>query len=90
MTETEDGRHPHDGAEHESVPQSVPLSERPYWKRAHHDWRFWAGLLFMLAAVAIYILSDGLALLPGRQAQPASQDSGAPLAFATNRVSLNK
>jgi hypothetical protein len=81
MTEIE-GRHRHEGAEHESVPQSVPLGERPYWNRAHHDWRFWAGLLFMLAAMAIYVLSDDLALLPRRQAQPPSQDTGAPLAFA--------
>ncbi len=40
--------------------QSTP----PYWKRAHHDWRFWVGLCFMFAAIAIYVLSDDLAFLP--------------------------
>lgn len=39
----------------------VPI---PYWKRAHRDWKFWVALLFMLAAIAIYVLSDDLALLP--------------------------
>src|ERR1035441_5019093 len=24
---------------------------RPYWKRAHHDWRFWVALVLMLAAM---------------------------------------
>jgi len=26
----------------------------PYWKRAHHDWRFWIGLVLMLTAIAVY------------------------------------
>ena len=39
---------------------------RPYWKRAHHDWRFWVGMCFMFAALAIYILSDDLAFLATR------------------------
>ncbi len=37
---------------------------RSYWKRAHHDWRFWVGMVFMLAAIAIYVFSDDLAFLP--------------------------
>jgi len=36
----------------------------PYWKRAHHDWRFWVGLVLMLAAITIYVLSEDLAFLP--------------------------
>jgi len=36
----------------------------PYWKRAHHDWRFWVGLGFMFAAITIFVLSDNLAFLP--------------------------
>ncbi len=36
----------------------------PYWRRAHHDWRFWVGLIAMLAAITIYILSEDLAFLP--------------------------
>jgi hypothetical protein len=36
----------------------------PYWKRAHRDWRFWVGLILMLVAITIYILSEDLAFLP--------------------------
>jgi hypothetical protein len=41
---------------------------RPYWQRVHHDWRFWVGLTFMLAAISVYVLSDDLAFpfLPRR------------------------
>jgi hypothetical protein len=42
----------------------VPHTPVPYWKRAHHDWRFWVGLSLMLAAITIYVLSDDLAFLP--------------------------
>lgn len=35
----------------------------PYWKRAHHDWRFWIMLLLMLIAMLFYVLSDNFALL---------------------------
>ena len=42
----------------------VGRDTRPYWRRAHHDWRFWVGMGFMLAALAIYVLSDDLAFLP--------------------------
>jgi hypothetical protein len=44
----------------------------PYWKRAHHDWRFWVGLLSMLAAITIYALSDDLSLLPRSRAPQRS------------------
>ena len=37
---------------------------RPYWKRAHRDWRFWVGMGLMLFAITIYVLSDDLAFLP--------------------------
>jgi hypothetical protein len=32
----------------------------PYWKRAHHDWRFWTALFLMFAALSIYVWSDNL------------------------------
>lgn len=35
----------------------------PYWTRAHKDWRMWVGLILMLAAMTIFIMSDDLALL---------------------------
>jgi hypothetical protein len=43
---------------------SAPQGQVSYWRRAHHDWRFWVGLILMLGAMAIYVLSDNLAFLP--------------------------
>ncbi len=45
-------------------PESDLRQGLPYWQRAHHDWRFWVGMCAMLAAIAIYVLSDNLAFLP--------------------------
>lgn len=42
----------------------IPHVPRPYWRRAHHDWRFWIGLVLMLVAISIYVLSENLAFLP--------------------------
>ena len=57
------------------VRDSIHHDQIPYWKRAHHDWRFWVGLVFMFAAITIYVLSDDLALLP--RGQPQQTRSGA-------------
>jgi hypothetical protein len=54
------GNHGNEGEVHRS---HAPGGE-PYWKRAHHDWRFWIALILMLTAIAIYVLSDDLAFLP--------------------------
>jgi hypothetical protein len=42
---------------------------RPYWTRAHHDWKFWVSLFLMLAAMVIYVMSDDLTVRPHKQAQ---------------------
>ena len=43
----------------------------PYWKRAHHDWRFWVALILMFAAMFIYLGSFDLAWRPRGRPQPA-------------------
>jgi len=40
------------------------MHETPYWKRAHHDWRFWLGMVLTFTAIAIYVMSDDLSLIP--------------------------
>jgi hypothetical protein len=40
---------------------------KPYWQRAHHDWRFWVGLVLMLVAISVYFMSDDLSLVPSSQ-----------------------
>lgn len=46
-----------------------------YWKRAHRDWRFWIGVVLMVSAMVVYVMSDNLLLRPGmqRHASPTSR-----------------
>ena len=64
MNESNYGHHGNEGPDPGSVRHEAHRDQRPYWKRAHHDWRVWVGLFFMLAAITIYVLSDDLAFLP--------------------------
>lgn len=65
MSEGNYGQPGNEGPERDSVHRGVRYEDRrPYWKRAHHDWRFWVGMFFMFAAIAIYVMSDDLSLLP--------------------------
>jgi uncharacterized membrane protein len=42
--------------------------QTPYWRRAHHDWRFWFGLVAMIVAIAVYVGTNDLSMVPsGRQ-----------------------
>ena len=41
----------------------------PYWRRMHQDWRFWVGAVFMMAAIAIYVMSGDLAWVPWNHAR---------------------
>ena len=36
----------------------------PYWRRAHRDRRFWIGVCFIFAAIAVYVMSVDLSLVP--------------------------
>jgi NADH:ubiquinone oxidoreductase subunit 5 (subunit L)/multisubunit Na+/H+ antiporter MnhA subunit len=64
MNENNYSHHGNEGPDPGSVHHAVPHYQLPYWKRAHHDWRFWIGLFFMSAAITIFVLSDNLAFLP--------------------------
>ena len=71
MGESKDNHRRHE----EPVRDSDHHGQRPYWKRAHLDWRVWVGLFFMFAAIIIYFLSDDLAWMP--HGQPRQPPSGA-------------
>jgi len=71
--------------EHEHNDQGRPEGDntieakRPYWTRAHHDWRFWVVLILMVAAMVIYIASQGLSMAPhGQPRQPVPENTVAP------------
>jgi hypothetical protein len=67
MSETNFGHHGNEGPDPGSVHSPVDREQRPYWTRAHTDWRVWVALFFMLTAITIYVLSDDLAFLPHLQ-----------------------
>ena len=46
---------------------SIQHNPDPYWGRAHRDGKVWVGLLFMMAAITIYVLSDDLSFFGHRQ-----------------------
>ena len=56
---------------------SVHHDQIAYWKRAHHDWRMWVGLFFMLAAITIYVMSNDLTFFAlGHRHPPVSDARG--------------
>jgi hypothetical protein len=53
--------------------ESGPGDHRPYWKRAHQDWRVWVAVVVMIAGMVIYVMSDDFAFLPrSASRQPVS------------------
>ena len=57
---------------HGPHPNGADQKPAPYWKRAHHSWIFWVGLVLAFAAILIYVLSLDLAWRPRvRTVQPA-------------------
>jgi hypothetical protein len=42
------------------------VKQRPYWQRAHRDWRFWVGVVCIAVALAIYISTVDLSLVPSK------------------------
>jgi len=52
-------------------------SHKPYWKRAHTDWRLWVGVIVMFVAMIIYVMSQDLAWRPrSKPRQPQSSAVG--------------
>jgi hypothetical protein len=64
MNESNYGQHGNEGSGRASADHQVPHDPRPYWKRAHHDWRVWVALVFVLTAIAMYVLSENAAFQP--------------------------
>ena len=54
--------------------ERIQKSHRPYWKRAHHDWKFWVALFLMFVGMIIYVLSQDLSFRPRNQ--PHQSHSG--------------
>ena len=62
----------HHGLRHNGTGQTPS----PYWKRAHHSWIFWVGVVLMFVAILIYVTSFDLSWRPRvRTAQPTPSGS---------------
>jgi hypothetical protein len=53
----------HEKGSHQS---DVHHDHRPYWQRAHRDWRFWVAVFFIGVALFIYVTSVDLSLVPNK------------------------
>jgi hypothetical protein len=63
-----EGRHVHH--HHPTGPHAPHEQSKPYWQRAHKDWKFWVGVIFIAAALVIYVLTLDLSSVP--RATPTS------------------
>jgi hypothetical protein len=61
-----------------SNPRDRAHPPRPYWTRAHRDWRVWCAALLMLAVMLIFVLTDSLALRPGTTGGQPVPEMNAP------------
>ena len=51
------------------TPEHIPDPDNnqphiPYWRRAHHDWKFWLAIVLMLIAMMVYIGTLDLSIRP--------------------------
>jgi hypothetical protein len=57
---------PHEHNPRHEEPDFTPTYEKPkpYWRRAHMDWRAWVAVTFLFAAIAIYVVTVDLSIVP--------------------------
>jgi hypothetical protein len=64
----------HGSRHHESHHHADEQKAAPAWKRVHHSWIFWVGVVLIFVAILTYVLSMDLAWRPrvhaGAQTQP--------------------
>ena len=60
MHNMKEGHH-HEGG---SAENATDRELGPYWRRAHRDWRFWVGVVFLSAALIVYVMTVDLSLVP--------------------------
>jgi ABC-type Zn2+ transport system substrate-binding protein/surface adhesin len=58
MNENEQSHHSHQEPESDSAHHD----HRPYWKRAHRDWRVWVAVVLMITGMIVYVMSDDLSV----------------------------
>jgi hypothetical protein len=51
---------------------------RPFWPRTHHGTFFWVGAFLMLAAMAVFVMTDGFVLWPRGHGRAPAQGAARP------------
>jgi len=73
MNEAKHIHDPHGGP----IAGHVQQHHRPYWTRVHRDRRVWVGVVLMLVAMMIYVMTGDLAWRPRNHSQqPLSGAAG--------------
>jgi hypothetical protein len=70
-------KHPHPQT-HAAALTGVDNPGQPYWKRAHHDWKFRVAVVLMLVGMAIYIATLDLSTAPVGVQPPAQPGQMVP------------
>jgi hypothetical protein len=52
--------------------------DRPYWRRAHRDWRVWIVVVLMVGLVLVYVMSGDLSSRAGKRPIQATPAANAP------------
>jgi hypothetical protein len=68
----------HDVESQGSKPRDHAHPRRPYWRRAHRDWRLWLAVVLMLALMGVYVMTNGLSLRPGKRAVQPTPEANLP------------
>jgi hypothetical protein len=64
MSKTEHEAHSGEHRHADTGPHHPHEQRKPYWQRAHLDWKFWVGAIAIAVAVVIYVLTLDLSSVP--------------------------
>jgi hypothetical protein len=60
-----EGKHP-DHHHDDTGPREPHVQRKPYWQRAHKDWKFWVGATAIGVAIVVYVMTLDLSSVPWR------------------------
>jgi hypothetical protein len=75
-SELQDG-HKHSNRDNRQDENKEDRELGPYWRRAHADWRFWVGVVLISVAIAVYVVTVDLSMVPRMFHRAAGRSSEA-------------
>jgi hypothetical protein len=58
MSDNKQNHHSHGAPDSDNIQRD----QRPYWKRAHRDWRVWVGVILMITGMIVYVMTDDFSM----------------------------